>query len=119
MCRGASEGEWPRDSFNNGEAILLSDSQLFGVAYGGLTELRGGFTERAHKSSYGSTAHGLVPSQPCDIRALILLTSLYPASCLELFSGSLAPASYEALIKIEEVNLSHQNLADEPASQNK
>ena len=67
----------------------------------------------------GSTAHQLVPSQQYDIRALILLTSLYPASCLELFSGSLAPASYEALIKIEEVNLSHQNLADEPASQNK
>jgi len=50
MCRRASEGEWPRDSFKNGEAILLSDSQLFGVAYGGLTELRGAFTERAHES---------------------------------------------------------------------
>jgi len=50
MCRRASEGEWPRDSFTQCEAILLSDSQLFGVAYGGLTELRGAFTERAHES---------------------------------------------------------------------
>ena len=44
------EWAWPWDSFKNGEAILLSDSQLFGVAYGGLTDLRGAFTVRAHQS---------------------------------------------------------------------
>jgi hypothetical protein len=52
MCRRAREGEWPWrwDSFKNGDVILLSDSQLFGVAYGGLTDLRGAFTVRAHQS---------------------------------------------------------------------
>jgi hypothetical protein len=52
MCRRAREGElpWRWDSFKNGDVILLSDSQLFGVAYGGLTELRSAFTVRAHQS---------------------------------------------------------------------